>query len=209
MVEFNKKHILVAILPAIAISAIAIVLLTSESAKTEAVQPQSIPSQIGGALAKTRFANGELTDYIVETISPNNISLHRGESTTVYINLEHKTNGNGHAVTLTNFHNTVRNFGPSARANISDEQFEDAVGNSPNALIRGEVPTQGILTITPDSVRIEPDSNATLTMHVSLPKNIPDEMVGKSIYLTANYDINPLDSQTTGKIDTLVIEVLE
>lgn len=208
MTTSTRKKLLVAMLPAVVVMAIGMVLLSGDSAKSEALQPQAVQSHIGAALAKTRFANGELTDYIVETIAPNNIQLHRGESTTVNITLEHKTNGSGHAVTLTNFHNTVRNFGPSAKAGISEEQFEDSVANSPNALIKGEVPSQGTLTITPASVRMEPDSTATLTMQISLPKDIPDEMVGKSIYLTASYDISPFDAQTTGKIDTLVIEVL-
>jgi hypothetical protein len=182
-------------------------LVAAAANSLKAEDPRTIPSTINTALAKDRFANGEISDYIVQTFEPNNIVLKRGESTTVMMKLEHKTNGNGQDVVLTNFHNDVRNFGPSAREGISDEEFEDLITDSPATLVRGEVSMQGMAYVSSPELKLAPDSVKTIEMTISLPSYIADEMVGKSIYVNANFDIIPEDPSVVASQDTLVIEV--
>lgn len=175
-------------------------------AKTEAVGVQTIPSPDGPMTAKQMFNNGYATGLIVEKVEQNTISLKRGDTVSIPVTIEYLSNTGGKEVTLTNFHNMFRNFAPSARNGLTDDQFENLVQN--NRTIKGELPVDSYVKVTPGVVNLSPNSTATVTLTVSIPNDIPNEMLGKSITLGFGYDMAPLTPEIRGQTASITILVV-
>jgi hypothetical protein len=201
----SRKMLIAIALPIVAVATISI-FVAFESATAAVLTTSGAPTRIA---SKEFPSGGVFTDFVTQTLSSNHIPVHRGENATINLVFEHKTQGKGQTLTLSNFHTSERNFGPSSLANTNESSFEDTIRNHPGSLVSGELDTRGFVQISPSSVVITPDSNAILTLNISIPKTVPDEWVGKEVGLSIEYDASP-NAETTAKMtEKLQIQVLQ
>lgn len=187
-------------------AAFSLVLLSSQATKTEAMQAN--PPQMTGAMtAKQMFQKGLATDLIEGKPASDTIHVKRGETVTVPITMNHLSNTNQTTITLSNFHNALRNFAPSTMTNLTDQELDEMIAK--NVVIKGEIPVNDYVSFPSQPLQIPPNASAPLLMKISIPSNYPDEMLGKAITINAMYDIAPESVQIRGiapSVDIVVIQ---
>jgi hypothetical protein len=187
----GRQILLVVVLPAIAIATFSLVLLSSQVLKTEAVQSQH--TQIAGAMtAKEMFQKGLATDLIDGKPASNMIRMMRGQTISVPITMNHLSHTNQTTITLSNFHNTLRNFAPSAQGNLTDREFDQVIAK--NSVVKGEIPVNDYVSFPSLPLSLPPNASAPLLLTISIPSNYPDEMLGKVVTVNAAYNIEPTTS---------------
>lgn len=209
MKKHSKKILAGAMLPVIALAAVATVLFViSQPTSTEAAESQTIPSRGGPLSAKQMFEKGYATNLVVAKIEQGEVQVKRGETVNIPVTIQHLSNSqDSSAVVLTNFHNMFRNFAPSANAGLTDEEFSERILNNP--MIDGEVRMDDRVKVTPSAVTLEPNSIKTVNMFVTVPKDLPSEMTNKSITIGLGYDVEPRTSQIRTVTPSISIVVVE
>ncbi|MFY3740780.1 MAG: hypothetical protein HMLIMOIP_001224 [Candidatus Nitrosomirales archaeon] len=207
MTKIMNKKVFAAMLPATVIGIIAIALLTSNLNDTQAQSVNQQPQVSAGAKTpKQLFEEGSAAHYIKSSITPSTISIKRGATITVDITIENSSHVKDESVTLSNFHNAVRNFAPSAHAGLTDEQFDDLVAQG--VPIHGEISVNDFITISPTTLTVAANSKASISMKISIPNNIPDEMLYKTIQITPAFDADLQYPSVVGKSSGITVEVL-
>lgn len=200
------KILVAVVLPAIAVAAFSSVLLSSQVTKTEATQSQP-PPVTGPMTAKQMFQQGLATDLIDGKPAINTVNLKRGETIVVPITMKHLSHTNDQAITLSNFHNTLRNFAPSALAGMTDQEFDEMIAAS--LVVKGELPVNDYVSFSEPSLTIPPSASAPLLMTISIPSDFPDEMLDKVMTVNVTYEINPASPQVRGIAPSVDIVVTQ
>jgi hypothetical protein len=209
--SFRKKTkvLLAVVLPFVAVVVIASALFANPVERTEAAQPQAAASAAGGAMtSKAMFQKGLITDLIDGKPSTDTITVKRGQTITVPITMDHLSNTSEEkTVTLSDFHNPLRNFAPSAMQNLSDEEFEELIAH--DSFVSGELPVNEYVSFSSPSLAIPSHASAPLIATVSIPEDFPDEMLGKRMTIAVAYELSPESPLVRGIAPSFDIVVVE
>ncbi|HXG06822.1 MAG TPA: hypothetical protein VNI77_05800 [Nitrososphaera sp.] len=151
-------------------------------------EPQPIEHSISLVRGPDAFLETRGKSAIVVEAAPKFLNLKRGESATIYLNVEHRTTTDGLG-TLTVVPSGVR--GGVILPSMVNETTPEERAN----LVRQGKPIPGSIDLAPfvqystNSVELSGGEKATIVMTFTVPEDLPVEMTGKSLHFTPNLKI--------------------
>ncbi|GEM_PF-4145676 len=159
---------------------------------------------------KQKFNEGFISHFVSSYANIQTVEMKRGETLVVPITIQHLSKNLNESVTVGNFHNEVRNFMPSAYKGMTSQQFLDYIENANNAgsILPGEINVNNFITFSQPSVTLIPNSTGTVLLTISLPANLPDETVGRSLEIGLGYDIQSHNLSIAGSAGIVTVKVI-
>lgn len=195
----NKKLLFVAILPIIVVVTIASVLFTNITQDAHAVQAptqtlQNIPFNV--VTEDSFLANGGRSIVKVET-PVKEIQLTRGNTIAVDLHIRHVSGSNPFQTVNVKVSspNGYIWYPPSIASSTTEEQRIHAAETG--ILIPGSIDLGKLVTFsqeTPVSVRASDEQ--IVKMYVSLPKDLPDDVVGHGAFLNVPIQVTDSDRKS-------------
>gem|GEM_PF-4832895 len=129
------------------------------------------------------FAGGR--SAIIVVAEPTKIDLPRGESIDVTLNIEHMVGNNGFgSLTLVPAGSRGSLILPSSVQDLTPEERTELMKQS--RPIPGTIPLSSIVSYSDPQVTLGAGETKSIRMTIAIPKDLPDEMVQKSIHISPN-----------------------
>jgi hypothetical protein len=128
---------------------------------------------------------------VIVQLSPDRIELGRGESATVTVNLSHRAATDEfselHLVPSNN--QGYLGLPSSDKLTTIEERAELARQGKP---IPGMINNSDMISFATQEVSVAAGNDQSVQMTVTVPEDLPDEMVGKSIHIAPNFEIREM-----------------
>lgn len=205
MIELsNRKSIVVSIvIPIIVILLIVASLANSISNTTALANDDTSKSSSSAKTPRQLYDEGYVNHLVQAYIEPQTLALKRGTSQDVKVIINHLSKNKDESITISNLQNPLRNFLPSATSGLTDEEFLDMIAEGKPIL--GEISVD--VSFSESKLVVPASSRAPLTLTVSLPESLPDEIVGKTIEVGISFQVES-PSATTSQGGLLTIKVI-
>lgn len=186
------------VIPAVVALIVIFIVIASTSPRTAIdIRPSAISTIVG-----RHIYGAGLPVVVGQELSPNPISLHRGDNATITMKLIYKTNGEAQPLlTLRNFHGDNSNFVVMPSGAIDSQTLDALLQNvtvhnaNPHLFKRNlSAISLGVIPYDQNFVDMVPNANSTLTLHVYLSKYLEDDFVGYTYGDTILYEISPSDT---------------
>lgn len=129
------------------------------------------------------FAGGR--SAIVVVAEPTKIDLPRGESIDVTLNIEHMVGNNGFdSLTLVPTGSRGNLVLPSSVQDLTPEERTELMKQ--DSPIPGTIPLSSFVSYSDPQVTLGAGETKSIQMTIAIPKDLPDEMVQKSIHISPN-----------------------
>ncbi len=147
--------------------------------------------------------DGGKSAILVKT-NPETIKLTRGESTTVMLNISHV--GGTEALNEVNLTPTVFQGAvllPSAVDKTTVEERAELL--SQGKPIPGSIELSSLVNFSEARIKVLAGETKTMQMTISLPKDLPDEIIGKSIHFSPSLEIEEMKNATPENANDAVV----
>jgi hypothetical protein len=202
MVKVKNLTAALAVLAATVLIAGAVASFSIRSSMSE--EPQPIERSTSLVKGPDAFLENGGKSAIVMEAAPKFLNLKRGESATVYLNVEHRTTTDSLG-TLNVVPSGIRGsvIIPSMVSKTTPEERAN--------LVREDKPIPGSIDLTPfvqystNSVELSGGDKTSIAMTFTVPEDLPDEMIGKSLHFTPNLKIAEMQNVSPDRANDAVV----
>ncbi|MGI0014825.1 MAG: hypothetical protein ACREBU_15505 [Nitrososphaera sp.] len=149
-------------------------------------QPEVGSATIVALDPETEFEEGLIGHLVTLEFDQDTVQVSRGETVTIPFTISHKSHSFWQWITVTNFHQSVRNY------------------------VYGKYVEVDIEGVSPASAIIWPNSSVREEMTLSIPASAPDDIIGKSVTIGIQFDADvAFGGSYRGKVHSINLQIIE
>jgi hypothetical protein len=193
----------------IAIASVAAILILAMSAQSRPSASQPVPATEGQSINSLAgpdayLLSGTGRSAIVVNATPKYVNLTRGESTTVTLNVSHRVGNNGFPVLQIIPSGVSGDFGlPSSNATMTSEERTELIKQGKP--VPGLIPLSSFVKYSTPEFELKAGETKSIQMTITLPKDLPDEAVGKGIQFDPKLIISEMQNVSPDRSSDAIV----